>query len=373
MSHGQRIAYEGWEHGYVRSGDRGNVFYIRETIAGKTREVSTGAADLDDAVLEYREFKTAQKNGVDYVPREQREADAGNQNRPIHLTEELRRDYLKNCKDDNGRDWWERKSAYLVTWETRLAGKNLRGLPLRNITVHNPTRQEKATVKALYSFLRQRGDIKAHEDPTYGGALKLPKVKPAQDNHTKVIPKEDWKKVRAWLVANPCRSQGRRPRVATALAMDVLMGTGWHVRAVARFAEAGTFRAVAKPTKKVAGIIITPLEKHGRPQSNQVSRRVLKSAHQLRALGLTGWVGANASRAPELAACETICRDVKAARDATGVEFFGAGWHRHTVSTEAYEVVGSHGVVAAAIGNSEAMQRTTYASLGVAPKLPTRI
>jgi integrase len=330
-----------WAGGYVRTDREGrDTYWIRRKVGGVRYEVSTRCHTDRAAMAELARFE-ADPAGY--------QAGGGD---PLRLDAEMVAAFML-AQETKPRPptlkWRAAQRAYLAWWSDVLGGRDLRRVNLgRDILPALRGQGAKhlriATIKRLYSWLRETDRIAATEDPTFG-RLKVPAPEPAQWTRSKVIPVESYTKARSHLVG------------AYRDALDVLAGTGWHVTELARFAQGGTVEPYRGENPDVAGVLVCPRHKAGGSHRTAVSADVLAAARRLRSHG-----GLSESR---------FHRAVLAACDAAGVERFRPGWFRHTIATMATEA-GAADQAPAFLGHRSATTtRRFYATRAVPPKIPT--
>jgi integrase len=240
----------------------------------------------------------------------------------------------------------------LAWWADELAGRDLRRISLvgniKPALVGATQRQHRiAVLKSLYAWLRkERNLLSVAEDPTFQ-TLPTPQARPQQWTREKVIPVEDYRKVRE-LVAPHWRD-----------GMDVQAATGWHVTELIRFAMAGSIAPAPDDEQEgTAGILVCPQTKAGEPLRTRVGPELLGAARRLLERGMF-------TRRHYGIAINKACKDA-------GVARFTPGRFRHTVATYAINRGADPASVAAFLNHKSA--RTTrrfYATHAAARRVPT--
>src|SRR5258708_25257784 len=217
-----------WDGGYVRKDERGReVYTIRRMINGKRYDVST-RAHTERAALEQLKRFEADPEGYD--------ARGVLRPDPIYLDKKLSETFFAYSREEkkNSRGWVAEQRALLADWAEDLRGVDLRRASLRDHILPAlkdvTSRAHRIEVlKVFYSWLRTvKRDLTLNEDPTAGGALKVPQADPSQRRvANKAVLREHVELAREHLVG------GWRD------ALDLQTETGWHVTEVARFAREG--------------------------------------------------------------------------------------------------------------------------------------
>lgn len=331
---------EGWAGGYVRRDTRGVPHYWIRRRVGQTRyEVATRTTTLRAAMKELERFET---DPAGYEA-------TGEVHDALRLTPALTDEFLAASKARGvSREWRKRQALLLLRWAKALGRSDLRRVQLQTIIDSLPKTGRKdaiATIKRLYSWLREQGRIEASEDPTLA-RLRVPQSTPEQHTRPKAVSRADYEKVRAKL-SGVYRD-----------ALDVLAATGWHVSELHRFAQGGTFEEYRGKQEGVVGVIVTPLHKSGGTHRTAVGAEALGAARRLRE---NGGLAVSRFHSALLRAC-----------DAAGVPRFGPGQLRHSVATWAVESGADPAAVAAFLGHRSATTtKRFYATLAVPPKVPT--
>jgi integrase len=327
-----------WPGGYIRRDTRGRTIYIiRRSIGGVRYEVSTGATSLRAAMAQLERFET---DPAAYTPGGQRD-DA------IRLDEKLIADYIAGCQK-NSDSWLREKRTHLAWWSDRLHRVDLRRATLRDHILPPlkgaPSRNARiAVIKHLYSWLRGQDRIETSEDPCLG-KLHADPVKPVQETKSKVIAAAHYEKARKHMVGH-YRD-----------ALDLLAGTGWHVREAVRFAESGEIEPYTGPDPEGVAVL-TVWHKSGRLHRTLVTKDVAAAATRLRARG-------------ELSE-SMLYKTLRGACDAAKVPRFTAGRFRHTVATLAWETGDAERVPAFLGHRSKQTTLKYYATRAVPPRVPT--
>ncbi len=306
-----------WDGGYVRKDARGrDVYVIRQQVNGQRYEVSTRAFSVKAALEQLKRF---QSDPDAYDPRGDERPD------PIYLDKALSEEFLTYSREEkkNTVHWVSEQRTLLADWAEDLHGVDLRRASLRDhilpvLKPGRPSRQHRiALLKSLYAWLRTvKRDLTLNEDPTAGGALKVPQTAdPAvrRREANKAVPREHVELAREHLAG------GWRD------ALDLQAATGWHVTEVQRFAVGGEIEPPAPSQQEmgVAGILIVK-HKSGAQHRTGVTATTLEAAQRLRERGgfAIGWYQ----------------KAVKSACLAAGLKkAFGPGQMRHSVATWAVD------------------------------------
>lgn len=329
---------ESWLGGYVRRDGKGRkVYVIRKAIGGTRYEVSTRCHTERAALVELARFEA---DPAGYVG-------GGGEADRLLLDDKLLGRFLADHVT-NSRPWKTRQRNLLAWWGDRLRGVDLRRATLRDHVLPAldgaPGRAPRvAVIKRLYSWLRERDEITAAQDPTLG-KLKMPQGRVAQHERSKVIPAADYEAARKHLVG------------AYRDALDVLAGTGWHTTEVERFAKGGTVEAYRGGDPDAAAVLVV-VHKSGAPHRTAVTAEVADAARRLRKHD-----GLSLSR---------FHRAILAACDAAGVERFRPGWFRHTIATLATEHGQAEQVPSFLGHRSATTTRRHYAVLATPPRVRT--
>ncbi|TMA26197.1 MAG: hypothetical protein E6J78_14950 [Deltaproteobacteria bacterium] len=336
-----------WDGGYIRKDKRGRkVYYIRKAIGDRHYDVSTRATSESAA---HDQLKRFQANPESYDPRGDVRPD------PIWLDKKLSEEFLTYSREEkkNSRGWVAEQRALLADWAEDLRGVDLRRASLRDHilpALKNVTSRSHRieVLKVFYSWLRTvKRDLTLNEDPTAGGALKVPQADPSQRRvANKAVSRQHVELAREHLVG------GWRD------ALDLQMETGWHVSEVARFAREGEIEPPAPSQRElgVAGVLIVP-HKSGAHHRTAVSAKTLEVAQRLRErCGLSiAW----------------YMRAVKSACKAAGLKKpFGPGQLRHSVATWAVNAGFDLPMVASFLGHRSASTTRKFYATHATPKNP---
>lgn len=345
---------ETWEGGYIRRDAQGKAtYYIYKKVQGTLYERSTRCHNLKAAMQHLTRFEADPAN---YSPNNEKPKGP----EPIFLdsafgggTIPLKDEYLSWSEARNSAIWYSKQKRYVAWWAEQLAGKNLRTVTLAGDILPALGGQKArahriAVLKAFFSWLRtERHILDPREDPTLG-ALKAPPPKAAQQTKTKVVPREDFRKVVAAL------GDSWKP------ALILQGGTGWHVSEVERFCTGGSIEAYRGEQETVAGVLVCPEAKVGGVLRTPVSADVLEAAKKL--------IGRGSFSAQKYGmAVKAACREA-------GVNSFTPGMMRHSVATWAVEAGASLGDVATFLNHKSATTtKKFYSTLAVPAKVPTLI
>ena len=362
---------EPWPGGFARIVGEGptrqRIYIIRKQVDGHRYEVSTRRNNEIDALLELAKFN---KSPATYDPTPPPDLLGDEAPQPVYLTAALIRDYLDHCKKaGNTHQWWNSKRRFLKWWLQKLFRIDLRRADLKRDILKplegaTSRHQRIATIKAFYAWLRDvehgKGIITASEDPTVGGALKVPQHAPAQLSERRAFAVKDLARVKKELADGP------RWRLD---AIEILSGTGWHFSELRRFAKDGSIEPMPtsqRPRRKKGKLpahapvaVLVTLHKGGSIHKTAVTAKVLAAANRLR----------NKRHLPEFhfhLVLRQISRKLKLKVAVTPGSF------RHTVATEAIERGATPEAVSAFLGHkSPQTTKRFYATLSVAPKVPT--
>lgn len=332
-----------WLGGFVRE-DSG-VFIIRRSVNGKRYDVSTRCMTERAALKQLERFEVDPAN---YSP-------GGDGKEPVFLDVDLAQQFLTFCRDEkkNSPLWLGKQRRYVAWWSDKLKGISLARASLTGdiepaLEGVGARAHRIATIKAVYSWLRKTKHLLTPaEDPTFA-TLTVPQSDPnARMMADKAIPKEDYEKARKHLTGH------------WKAALEVQLGTGWHLTEVKRFAEGGAIEQhPRKETKGVAGVLVCPQTKEGGMLRTAVGLRVAASASQLLKRGTFS--------------IEKYGKAVKAACLIAGVEPFAPGRFRHTVATAAINSGNDPAVVSAFLNHKNpSTTRKFYATHAVATKITT--
>ncbi len=291
-----------WEGGYIRKSKRGPVYVIDRRVSGVHFHVSTRAHSRTAALKHLERFES---NPDAYKPADGRVG--------VALTAELVIGYctwlldVKKVTDD----WAQTVGRVLGEWTDDLAGKDLRKLDLQQdikpILARRPTtRHHRVTaLKGLFKWLRrEKGLLKHHEDVSLD--LAVPKIAAAKLSRKKVVAVEV---VRACVQQLPAAYRD---------VMVMLVGTGWHLSEVRRFASSGELVRTTQPG--VIAVAVTK-QKNGRlTRTGLRLRETFDAAERIRAAG-------------HVASNRTLEIYVHRACEAAGVQRFNPGVMRHSVAT----------------------------------------
>lgn len=326
-----------WPGGYIRRDAKGRaVYWIRRKVAGNAYEVSTRCTTLRAAMAELERWEA---NPGGYSP--------GGVANAIHLDVPLVERYLATC-GRNSEKYRREKQAHLAWWAGKLRRVDLRRATMRDhilpaLDGAASRNMRIATLKHLYSWLRETDQIATAEDPTFG-KLRADPVAPAQHTISKVISRERYESARRHMVG------------VYRDALDLLAGTGWHVTEAKRFAEGGEIEDYTG-TDAAGAAVLTVRHKSGAPHRTIVTAPVAEAAVRLRAVG----------RLSE----SMLQKATRAACAAAGVEPFAPGWFRHTIATMATEAGMAEQAPAFLGHRSSQTTRKFYATRAVPPRVPT--
>lgn len=343
MPRGETLPWPGIRGGFIRKG----VYGLRRTLRGRRYEVSlrvtTGTAALE-------QLARFERDPEGWHP-------APTQTPAITLDADLVRDFLAFSKEKGNSDPWRLEQKRVLGWW----GDELAGVDLRRHDGYDPLvlsikpALAKAKSKALYirvlkafcTWLRfEKHLLDLASDPV-AGRLRAPIARPAQWTESRVIPLEH------------VESALKHLAPAYRDALDVLLGTGWHVREVVRFAAAGQVEAVPQGRElEGTAVIITPRTKRGNPLRSIVSAEVEVAARRVRGRGAL--------------AEKNLRRAIAKACAAAKVEPFGPGSFRHTVATFAVNAGVNLKTCADFLNHlSEETTKRFYATHAIPRKVPT--
>jgi len=330
--------------GFVLNG----VYGIRRSVRGRQLEASLRCTREESAIAALARWEKDPLNWVPFI----------DQLPAIAVDDGLVKEFLAWSKEKgNTLEWRVEQKRVLGWWADALAGVDLRKRDLYDpLALHIQPALKKAgsrslairVLKTFCSWLRfEKRLLDLATDPV-AGRLRAPAVRPAQ-----------WKKSRAidlGQVDTACKHLAPHYRDG----VEVLLGTGWHVAELVRFAGAGEFEPVP-PGREIEGaaVLVTPRTKRGNELRTLVSADVAAAAARLRA---RGQYSKKLFRRAIAAACKAGDVDPP----------FTPGSFRHTVSTWAK----NHGAHTKAIADflnqqSEETNRRFYSTLAIPPKVPT--
>lgn len=350
-----------WEQagGLIRRDRRGRpVYVIRQQVNGK-RYVRSTRAHTERAAFAH--LKRFQADPEGYDPRGDVRPES------IFLDATLARDFLTWSRDVQGNTpkWVHDQKMYLAWWEERLKGIDLRQGPRDNILrdrIHPALAgaaarpQRIAVLKKLYAWMREETHtISPTEDPTYGGALKVPPSRPAQWTRSKVIPPEHVQLAQEHLTG------------IWGACLTILAGTGWHVSELERFARSGAIEPLPRASKAdgSVAVLVCPLTKGGETLRTRVSDDVRDAAERVRKHG-------SFDRSKLAKAVKAACAVVKRPDGGVGIPPIKIGSFRHSVATWAIDNGADPASVSAFLGHrSPRTTRKFYATHAAPAKVPT--
>lgn len=310
MEHNTEHGPNWWEGGYIRHGKRGPTYMIDRRVSGVRFHIST-KCHLRSAALKHLERFEADPDR--YSPADGRVG--------LAMTAKLvleYRDYQLDVKRVTG-PWANDVGRMLADWIDDLAGKDLRKL---NLATHiksalarrvSTPHHRVTALKGFFRWLRQeKGLLKHHEDVSLD--VPMPKIHAAKLTRKKVVSAE---RVRACIRAMPLPYQD---------ALLVLVGTGWHVSELRRFAFNGEL--VRSTQKGVLAVAVTT------QKTKRLTRTGIRLAETLAA--------AERIRKAGHVVCDKVLNThVARACKAAEVDTFTVGVLRHSVATWAIEA-GAH-------------------------------
>jgi integrase len=343
MPRGETLPWPGIRGGFIRRG----VYGLRRTLRGRRYEVSLRVTTATAALEQLARFERD--------PERWHPAPADLP--PVLIDEDLVRAFLASSKEKGNSDPWRLEQKRVLGWWA----DELAGVDLRRRDGYDPLLLSikpalaKAKSKALYirvlktfcAWVRfEKHLLDLGSDPV-AGRLRAPIARPAQWDESRVIPLDD---VGAAL---------KHLAPAYRDALDVLLGTGWHVREVVRFAGAGLVEPVpAGRELEGAAVITTPRTKRGNPLRSIVSAEVEAAARRVRDRGALSE--------------QYLRRAIGKACAAAKVEPFGPGSFRHTVATFAVNAGVDLKTCADFLNHlSEATTKRFYATHAIPRKVPT--
>jgi integrase len=349
--------WDTWQYGRVYITARGVKSYIiREKRSGRLYQRTTGCHTEHAAIQEYERFD---KDPDNYKPR------GGFPESPLTLDADLGRAYVAHCAapeaeggKGNGKKWLLDKARCMDWWTSKLAGRDLRQLELRDLRARLepnarrvPGYQHKVEVlKDFYGWLREKRDFPHSKDPTIG--LLVPQARPgSRRKKRKAFTREQHEALVA-RVGEPYR-----------WVLLVLAGTGWHVSEVGRFARAGSIESMPGHVndEHAIAVLVCPMHKSGEEHRTAVTAETLSGAEALLKHG--GFSESRLYKAVR-AACKAVTPPIDPIID--------PGQYRHAVATWAIEAGADPAAVAAFLGHrSPATTKRFYALHAVPPRVPT--
>ena len=299
-----------WEGGHIRQTNRGPTYVIDRRVGGIRFHISTRCHSRQAALKHLERFEADPDN---YSPADGRVG--------LAMTAALVLEF-RNYQLETKRlsiDWANDCGRMLADWTDDLAGKDLRKL---NVQQHiNPILARRPSslvhrVTALKGFFRwmrtQKGLLKHAEDVSLD--VPMPKVAAAKLTRKKVVEVE---RVRAAIRTTPLPWRD---------ALILLVGTGWHVSELLRFAHDGE---LVRSTQK--GVLAVAVTRH---KTKRLTRTGIYLPETLAA--------AQRIREEGHACCDKVLNThVARACLAAGVKPFTVGVLRHSVATWAIEA-GAH-------------------------------
>lgn len=338
-----------WDGGVIRyAGNGRQTFVIERMVRGRRYMVSTRAHALTQALKQLARFEA---DPVAYTRKERVEA-------ALFLTQALVDEFIEYSRDvrKNSANWISTQRIYLEAWKTRLDGRELRQLSLKDdvdpaLTKWKTGRPHRIKVlKAFMAWLRKvKRLLRSSEDATID--LPVPQVRPEQARRMKAIPREHFDKALKEL-------KDIDGDVHDGLL--VLGATGCHFSELCRFIKDGSIEPVPQGGKDSAGVLMFQ-HKSGVPHRVRVGTRALAAATRLKKRG-EGWDHHNFNAA------------LKAACKAADIAQFHPGQLRHSVATWAVNAGSDPGSVAAFLGHRSTATLKKFYSTHAAPKrVPTLV
>jgi integrase len=333
----------GIKGGYIVNG----VYYVRRSVQGREFEVSLRKTSERAALQELGRWEMDPLNWV---------ALAG-EVPPLLLDDDLVRGFLVWSKAKGNSDPWRIEQKRVLGWW----GDQLVGVDLRKrdgydpLVLHIKPALERVKSKALFvrvlktfcAWLRfEKHLLDLGSDPV-AGRLRAPVARPAQWDESRVIPLENIEAALSHLAP------------AYRDTLDVLLGTGWHVREVVRFAESGQVDPVpAGREPEGSAVLTTPRTKRGNPLRSIVSAEVEAAARRVRDRGALSAVH--------------LRRSIAKACAAASIDVFPPGSFRHTVATFAINAGVDLKSCADFLNHlSEATTKRFYSTHAIPRKVPT--
>ena len=354
---------ETWLGGFIHEAEDGSKTYvIRKQVAGTRYEVSTRCVTERAALKQLERFE-ADPEG--YSP-----GSSEKKKEPVLLDVEVANRFLTWCRDvkKNSPLWVGKQKRYVAWWATKLKGKNLAKLSLKYdieaaLVGEKAIAHRIATIKAIYSWLRKVDrTIALPEDPTFG-TLSVPQSDPHhREMKDKSIPAADYTRVREHLEGH------------WRAALEVQLGTGWHLSEVKRFAEGGAIEKHPTKAEGVAGVLVCPEAKEGGLLRTAVKAEVRaagevllkRGSFSIEKYGLAIKAGCDAANA------EITEAAIGAKKKPKLIKPFTPGRIRHTVATNAINSGNDPAMVSAFLNHKN--PRTTrkfYATHAVAAMITT--
>ena len=344
MPRGKRQPWPGVKGGYLLGG----VYAVRRSIAGRPFDVSLRRTTAAAALQELQRWEA---DPLNWTP-------LSAELRTVTVDDDLVLEFLVWSRDEkkNTAEWRYEQKRVLAWWGDELAGVDLqKRAGYDPLVLHIQPALKKAgsrslairVLKTFCAWLRfEKHLLDLSSDPV-AGRLRAAPARPAQWKKSRVISAEH--------IATATKHLAPLYRDA----LEVLLGTGWHVTELARFASAGDVDQVPEGREgEGTAVLVTPRTKLGNSLRTLVSAPVEAAARRLRARG-------------ELSK-KQLRRAIESACSAGEIDVFTPGSFRHTVSTFAK----NHGAHPKSIGDflnhqSEETNRRFYSTHAVPAKVPT--
>jgi site-specific recombinase XerC len=348
---------EKWTGGYIHVTKAGRKsFVILRRVDGRLYERSTGASSEATALQQLARFE-ADPEG--YTPAPLAAA-------ALHLDRALAKLFLTWSLEEkkNTPEWVREQRRVLAWWATKLKGKDLRRLDLK-LDVLPPLKKQKArgqriaVLKTLFSWLRfEQHELNLAQDPLVG-QLRAPKTRPEQARRLKVIPLQDLIDVHRRLL---------RPYSD---ALELQVGTGWHMTEVRRWAMGQGDVEDLPAGREAEGSGVLRLDKHknGSVHRTVVGASVLEAARRLRA---NGKLSLQYYRRALAAAARSVTGERREKDAKAGAVAVHPGSIRHTVATYAKNTGVPIAVVGDFLGHdAPETTRKFYATHAIPAKVST--
>lgn len=329
-SRGDRAATaqrEKWVGGFVRRSARGVPTYVIEKrVAGVYWKVSTRCHTERAAMKELERFEAGPSA---YVP-------GAVVAEPLELTDTLILEHVEwqERVRGNTRGWAKECGRVLCDWAEDLGGVDLRTVAASDVQaiLRGRDTSKPARVIALKGFMRWlrtvKGLLKHHEDCMPD----VPIPRGAPSKRDRAVQLDRVERMAEHLAAS---TESHAAMLLDVL--QVLVGTGWHLTEVMRFAKAGEVRE--DPTGQHLGVLVTWHKRKEWASTFAQHQEQLDAARRLRARG-------------GLPSDTTLHKHWGLACDAAGVERFGLGDLRHSTATWATEAGTAPGDVSRALNHS---------------------
>lgn len=297
-----------WAGGRVKQDRTGReVWVIERTILGTPYTITLDAASEREALADLALFE---RDPAGFLTRSQAAAESAAG--VVVINNDRIGRFLKHLEEaDRSRNYRRNVLTYLRWWRDVLKGRDLRAMrlvQLNDALDADPAGRKHKIIhlKSFASWLRKRGDLMAHQDPTL--SLEIPKSRPEKADRKKHHSAEEVERIYRMIASQSIRD-----------AIRIRAMTGMHYSELARLASGrGTVNEV-RNHGEIAGTI-TFRHKNGRNHVISIDAPTLAAVKRLQAAGHApsdSWMG----------------KVIRAAAKANGVEPLELGALRHSFAS----------------------------------------